>query len=268
MPAAPLFAFGCDPSPALLGVGYIVGLNIAVLVFAGGCISWMIGIPVYTALFGPPHTSAGDPLRGYEGAITIWHTKIRYSGGRRHVHGRALGLVFLDQAAAERWRSSLAAHRARRADTMRIEDRTERDIPPSFLLWGLILFIVPLGAVYLHVLNPEALGVTPVTFTIMIGMIILLALIGGFLFSAVACYMAGLVGSSNNPVSGVTMATILTTSFILLVVLSGDAGAAQHTVSAAAAAILVGAVVCCAAAISGDQPSRSESGTPVGGHAV
>uniref|UniRef100_UPI0023428A9F OPT/YSL family transporter n=1 Tax=Rhodothermus marinus TaxID=29549 RepID=UPI0023428A9F len=67
--------FGSELGVALLGVGYIVGLRIATLVFAGGLISWLFGIPIYTALHGLP-----EGVEGYEAALQIWSTKIRYLG--------------------------------------------------------------------------------------------------------------------------------------------------------------------------------------------
>ncbi len=85
----------------------------------------------------------------------------------------------------------------------------------------------------------------------------LVMIVAGFLFSAVAGYMAGIVGSSNNPVSGITIATILFASLLLLW-LTGP------TADAAAAAILIGAVVCCAAAIAGDNMQDLKAGYLLG----
>ena len=98
---------------------------------------------------------------------------------------------------------------------------------------------------------------------------VLFALVAGFVFSAVAGYMSGLVGSSNNPVSGVTVATVLTSSLMLLAILGLGLGSAlpvdgERAGAAAAAAVLVGAVVCCAAAISGDTMQDLKAGQLLG----
>jgi putative OPT family oligopeptide transporter len=107
--------------------------------------------------------------------------------------------------------------------------------------------VVPIYLVYHHVTGDT--GVSAVMALVM--------LVAGFLFSAVASYMAGLVGSSNNPISGVTIATILTSALLLLGLGTGSA-------SGPAAAILIGAVVCCAAAIGGDNLQDLKTGHLVG----
>jgi putative OPT family oligopeptide transporter len=124
---------------------------------------------------------------------------------------------------------------------------------------------LPLFGVFLFVLDPSTMGVSTATDWIIIIFALLFSLLAGFLFSSVAGYMAGLVGSSNNPISGVTIATILSASLILLLILGSDIefNEAKAT-AAAAAAILIGAVVCCAAAISGDTLQDLKAGHIVG----
>ena len=104
------------------------------------------------------------------------------------------------------------------------------------VLAGIVLFVIPIFAVYYAIVG--TLGVAIALTVVMV--------VAAFLFSAVAGYMAGLVGSSNNPISGITIATILLTSLLLWWLIGSEEGAGS------AAAIMVGAVVCCAAAISGD----------------
>jgi putative OPT family oligopeptide transporter len=113
---------------------------------------------------------------------------------------------------------------------------------------GLILIAVPLGAMFVHF-----------TQSLMIGLVMAaIMLVAGFLFSAVAGYMAGLVGSSNNPISGVTIATILTAALLLLVLMGADNPLGP------AAAIFIGATVACAAAIAGDNMQDLKAGRIVG----
>jgi putative OPT family oligopeptide transporter len=117
-----------------------------------------------------------------------------------------------------------------------------------WVLISIAVFIVPIALLYYAIVGivGAAIAMTVVMF------------IAGFLFSAVAAYMAGLVGSSQNPVSGVTIATILFASLLLVVVMGNDASAGP------AAAIMVGAVVCCAAAIGGDNMQDLKAGYLVG----
>ncbi|MEM7393637.1 MAG: oligopeptide transporter, OPT family, partial [Verrucomicrobiota bacterium] len=120
------------------------------------------------------------------------------------------------------------------------------------------------GLFYFKVIDRDGLNVSSGTFTTIIVCALFMAVVAGFLFSAVAGYMAGLVGSSNNPISGITIATILTTSLILFALLGASVEAGAQSVAAAATAILVGGVVCCAAAISGDNLQDLKSGHLLG----
>jgi putative OPT family oligopeptide transporter len=120
---------------------------------------------------------------------------------------------------------------------------------------------------FLSVIDRTHLDIDAGLYWTTIGMGVLFAFVAGFLFSSVAGYMAGLVGSSNNPISGVTIATILTISLLLLALLGSSvdfAVDAEKATAAAAAAILVGAVVCCAAAIAGDNMQDLKAGQIVG----
>ena len=238
-------AAGCDLSVALLAVGYIVRLNIAVLVFSGGVLAWGIAIPVYTFLYGTP-ISEGVALTGYDAAIQIWSSNIRYLGVGAMLVGGLWALVSL--AGPIRTALKIIGGGGR-------DPGDERDTPGWVLLVALAVSAIVLPFLYRWVLSgtgEEAGFLVPM-------LALAFALIAGFLFSAVAGYMAGLVGSSNNPVSGVTIATILLTALCILAV-TGSANA----VEGAAAAILVGAVVCCAAAISGDNLQDLKTGQIVG----
>jgi uncharacterized oligopeptide transporter (OPT) family protein len=128
--------------------------------------------------------------------------------------------------------------------------RTARDTPMSWVGVILAVSVLPLFFVFNAVTGNAAVSL----------FMAVVMLVAGFLFSAVASYMAGLVGSSNNPISGVTIATILTSALLLLLLLSGQ----QQQAIGASAAILIGAVVCCAAAIGGDNMQDLKAGQLVG----
>lgn len=246
-----IFALGIDCSPALLAVGYIVGLPVACLMAGGGMIAWLVAIPLETWINGSP-----PGLTGYAAALHVWSTRIRYLGVGAMVVGGAWSLMAMAIPLARGLAVSFSTRSARAGEVI---PREEQDTPGSVLAIGLLLTIIPLLLLYRHVVPPDALPTSAVRYAVMLGMAVVLAMVGGFLFSAVAGYMAGLVGSSHNPVSGVTIATILGTSLLLLALVGSDRPAA-----AAAAAILVGAVVCCAAAISGDNLQDLKAGQIVG----
>ncbi len=250
--------FSLNLSPALVAVGYIVGLNVATLVFLGGVITWWFGIPVYVWISGFENVVdelvAAGKFASPEGVTpealggALWSVKMRYLGVGAMVVGGLWALISLRSALGTAFNSGV---RAFKAGAQKATDvlRTELDTPMSWVLLGIGVLIVPIFFIYLNVIQQ-----VPVSLFMALMMVI-----AGFLFSAVAGYMAGLVGSSNNPISGVTIATILSTSLLLLLLMgSSDPG------RGAAGAILVGAVVACAAAIAGDNMQDLKAGHVLG----
>lgn len=240
--------YGTNLSPALLGVGYIVGLNVGILVLIGGMISWNVAIPLYAAFFldGNPELAARVAAGGAEdAAYAIWSAQIRYLGVGAMLVGGIWALISIRDSLLSGIRSGLAAARAG-AD--RMVAHTEQDLPMNGILIGTLLFTLPLFALYQTIVG--SIGVSlPMT---------IIMIVAGFLFCSVSAYMAGLVGSSNNPVSGITICTILFASLVLLALMGK--GAALGPV----AAIMIGAVVCCAACIGGDNLQDLKCGYIVG----
>ena len=236
-----VFYAGSNLSPALLSVGYIVGLNISALVFIGGLISWVVAIPIYSTWFMDPALAEGAD--GASLAYTIWSTKIRYLGVGAMLVGGIWALISIRGSVFSGIRSGMTRYREN-ADEMA---HTERDTPMNFVLLGVLVFVVPIFFLYRVIAGSTGIGFA----------MTLVMVVAGFLFSAVAGYMAGLVGSSHNPVSGITIATILSASLLLLWLAGASA-------DAAAAAILIGAVVCCSAAIAGDNMQDLKAGYLLG----
>jgi len=241
---------GSALSPALVGVGYIVGINIAVLVFLGGAMNWYGAIPIMTAgqesfVLKGEEVLVADHAAKY--AHQVWSTQTRYIGVGAMIVGGLWAVVRLFPSLVRGVGAGVAAHRAARQDGAEALDRTERDVPMRWIGWGMLISVVPLFLVCRHVADSTLIAVVMAC----------VMLVGGFLFSAVASYMAGVVGSSSNPISGVTIATILTAALLLLAL--GTDSATGPT-----AAILIGAVVCCAASIGGDNLQDLKTGQLVG----
>lgn len=235
--------FGTNLSPALAGVGFIVGLNIAVLVLLGGALNWLIAIPIVAWMQGiSSHVPAVDA------ADILWSKQTRYLGVGGMVVGGLWALIQLRSSLWQGMRSGFDAYRQMRQQKSAVIDRLEHDTPMQWTLLALLLSIIPLFFLFAHI--TKSYGISAFMAVAM--------LIAGFLFSAVASYMAGLVGSSNNPISGVTIATILVASLLLLLLLG------SKNPMGPAAAILIGAVVCCAAAIGGDNMQDLKAGRIVG----
>ena len=236
--------FGANLSPALVGVGYIVGLNIAVLIFLGGALNWLVAIPIVALMQGIP-SGASDAVAA---ASQLWSTQTRYLGVGAMVVGGLWALISVRASLVRGISAGLEAYRRMKEGNEAATPRTERDTPMQWVAIALVASVIPLLVLF-------------VTFTSNVGVSMLMAvvmLIAGFLFAAVAAYMAGLVGSSNNPISGVTIATILTSSLLLVALLGTE------SVVGPAAAILIGATVACGAAIAGDNMQDLKAGRLVG----
>jgi putative OPT family oligopeptide transporter len=249
---------GTNLSPALLGVGYIVGLNIGIVVLSGSVLSWHIAIPVYDAFFLGSDPALATSLAGAgaeEIAGAIWSAKIRYLGVGAMLVGGVWTLFSLRKSLLSGVRSGIAAARAGSGHGQL--PHTERDLPMKWMLVALAAFVVPLLLLYQAIVGLWLVSIP----------MALIMIVAGFLFVSVSAYLAGLVGSSNNPVSGITIATILFASVVLLLLL-GDNGRAAVGVGGAplgaVAAIMIGAVVCCAAAVGGDNLQDLKAGYIVG----
>ena len=241
--------FGTNLSPALLGVGYIVGLNIGIVVLAGAMISWNIAIPFYVANVLPGNAELVQATAGLTAediANTVWSKQIRYLGVGAMLVGGIWALVSLRRSLLSGIRSGLAAARASAAGA--VVAHTEQDLPMKWVLVGIVLFTLPLLALYQVIVGTLAVSL-PMT---------VIMIVAGFLFCSVSAYMAGLVGSSNNPVSGITIATILFSAVMLLLMMGPDSTIGP------VAAVMIGAVVCCAACIAGDNLQDLKCGHIVG----
>ncbi len=230
-----IFYFGGDLSPMLVAVGFIVRLNVAVLIFIGGALGWLIGIPLYG---GADDTS--DPVSA---AYGIWSSQIRYVGVGAMVMGGISSLFSVRAgliAAIRELRNGLKTSKE-------IVSTTARDIPTK-----VILAIGCLCVAILIVINYRftgAVGLTALSTVVMLVM--------GFFFTAVASYIVGLVGNSNSPVSGMTITAVLVSGGMLwLFNYSG--------VQAMVATLGVAAIVCCVACTAGDVCNDLKTGSLVG----
>ncbi len=239
--------FGIGLSPALLGVGYIVGFNIGCLMLSGGALSWWIFIPIYNTFFidtNPELAARLVGLNAEDAAYTIWNLQVRYIGVGAMLIGGLWSLWSLRKSLLSGVKTGV---KVKGADTSNVP-HTERDLPMGAILTGIVLFVLPLFGLYYAVV--DHLGIAFAMAVIMV--------VAGFVFSSVSGYMAGLVGSSNNPVSGITISTILFASLLLLMVFG------KGSTVGPVAAIMIGAVICNSAAVAGDNLQDLKAGQLVG----
>lgn len=234
---------GTQIYPAVMSVGYICGPRISSYMFSGGVLSWLVLIPLIV-LFGAdailyPATDTIGNLFASGGASAIWSNYVRYIGAGALAAGGIISLVKTLPLIIRTFRDSIKSMKGGQAlDT----SRTARDLSMKLVLFAiavltLLVWLVP---------------AVPVS---LLGAVIVV--IFGFFFATVSSRMVGLVGSSNNPVSGMAIATLLIATLILK--LTGDSGAEGMR-----SAIAIGSIICIVAAISGDTSQDLKTGYLLG----
>ncbi len=239
--------FGINLSPALLGVGFIVGFNIGCLMLSGGALAYWVFIPFYNNFMIDQNPALAAQLVGLSAADAaglIRGEQVRYIG----VGAMLIGGLWSLWALRKSLLSGIKTGMAMRASASGDVPHTERDLPMKAVMTGIVIFVLPIFALYQVVVGH--LGIAFAMAFVMV--------VAGFVFSAVSGYMAGLVGSSNNPVSGITISTILFASLLLL------AAFGKGSTVGPVAAIMIGAVICSAAAVAGDNLQDLKAGQLVG----
>ena len=254
-----VFYGGFASSPALLGVGWIIGPKIASFIFVGGLLGWVIlaplialavGLPSPTTpaavtdalAFGNGNFDVGKMIWGF---YEIWGNYIRYIGVGAMVVGGLYTIFKLRANLAEGIKEAIAGIKGGQIEAKK---RTDEDLNFKFVFLLIGALTIPVFLLYVAISGLWGVSLVMSIFAILFA----------FVASAIAGYMAGLLGSSNNPISGVTVSVLLITSLILLGFgLSGNLGAYG-------VAILIAAVICCAAAISGDVLQSMTCGQMIG----
>lgn len=234
--------FGADVLPALAGVGYICGARVSSYLLAGGATAWFVVMPLI-ALFGgdlvifPASVSVAE-LWETQGTWGIWSNFVRYIGAGAVAAGGIITLIKTLPLIVRTFRDAIAGYGQSTKGTL----RTEQDLSMKFLLIctvivALVMWLVP--AIPLNFLGA------------------LIVIIFGFFFATVSSRMVGLIGSSNNPVSGMSIATLLIATMLLKA--TGNSG-----IGGMIGAITIGSIICISAAIAGDTSQDLKTGFLVG----
>lgn len=235
------FYGGAAASPALLGVGYIVGPRISSFVFVGGILGWVILTPLILLSTGMP----GDAATPIDGFYKIWGDYVRYVGVGAMVVGGLYTIWSLRNNLIGGIKEAIVG--LRDGDAQQIRKRTEVDLDFKKVFLAIGFLVIPTFIVYAWVSEQYAIS----------AFMSVILVIAAFVASAIAGYMAGLLGSSNNPISGVTVSVLLFVSILMLAF--GATGIEGMTV-----VILMAAVVACAGAISGDVLQSLAAGQMIG----
>lgn len=233
---------GTQISPAVFSVGYICGPKISSYMFGGGIFSWLVLIPLIV-FFGesltlfPSNIPIGE-MYSQGGASAIWSSYIRYIGAGALASGGILSLIKSTPMIIRTFKDALSGIR----NGISSDERTDKNISIRAVIIAITVLTV---AVWL-------VPAIPISF---IGAVIVI--IFGFFFAAVSSRMVGLVGSSNNPVSGMAIATLIVATVVLKLTGSGKA---EILISS----IAIGSVICIVSAISGDTSQDLKTGYILG----
>ncbi len=239
-------------SPAYIGVGFIIGPRLAALNFSGGLLAWGLFVPLLMYFLGPQL----EPLIAQEGRPTSW-VELSYAIWKFIVRPIAIGGMLLSAIyTLYRMRNSLAIGLKRSVTDLKkatagestVVSRIDQDLSLRWVLPLLLIFAVFTFALYYYFS-----GMFNASITAMIVM-----LIAGFFFAAVSGYLVGIIGSSNNPVSGLTLSTLIVAALLMVVLgVKGTPGVA--------AVLGVAAVICVAAAVAGEMFQDLKVGHILGG---
>lgn len=248
-----------DISPAYLGVGYIIGPRLAALNFAGGLLAWGLLVPLLTFTIGP-YIQAAQP-DGKEIAWPLLAGAIYYSIVRPIAVG---GMLVGASYTLFKMRKQLGSGMARAVSDLKksaaahaATNRTERDLPSKVIFAGVAAVFVAMIALYYYFIGGAGnLSGSQVVTASVVAALVMIVL--GFFFAAVSGNLVGLIGSSNNPVSGLTLCTLVIAALLMVALgVSGTGGVA--------AVLGVAAVVCVSSAVAGEMLQDLKVGYILGG---
>jgi putative OPT family oligopeptide transporter len=236
-------------SLAYVGVGHLVGLSVGLAMLAGIITGFIVLLPIYTA-GGPP---AGTELADF--VNTVFREKVRFVGAGAIGVAAVWTLLKVIGPIARGIVAAIAANRARRAGGEQSVDITERDMPITIVGAVILLSMIPIGLLLNAFASTDPIAANPAA-TLIISIVYVLVI--GVVIAAVCGYMAGLIGASNSPISGVGIISVLGISVLLALIFPGASGDATNAL--VAFALFVTAVVFGVATISNDNLQDLKTG--------
>ncbi|WP_304151962.1 OPT family oligopeptide transporter [Finegoldia magna] len=232
---------GIDPLPSLVGVGYICGPKISGYMLSGATLGWLVIMPLMKLFGGDNIIGSADKAISLMSVKEIWGTYLRYIGAGAVATGGIISLIKSLPLIIRTFRDAMKDYKSQGLGTNSVL-RTEKDLSMKFIGISILAIAVVMAVLPIIPVGP-------------VGSIIIV--IFGFFFATVSSRLVGLIGSSNNPVSGMTIAALLITS--ILIKAMGNTGHDGMMM-----AISIGTVICVIAAISGDTSQDLKTGFLVG----
>ncbi len=206
-----IYGFGLGLSPALIAAGYIVGVNVAISLLVGIIAGWIIGVPVLTWTYGMPDVETAN-----QAAIVIWRSHIRYIGVGTMLIGGMWTLCTLFKPVVTSMITSFATIKDIRLGKKTESLRTERDIQIHYVFIAALILLVPIFLLIAWTIIPSSANISTSFRYFISGFSTLYILIGGFIFCSIMAYFAGLIGSTNSPVSGLLVSALLVICLIFM----------------------------------------------------
>lgn len=251
--------FGLGLSPALIAAGYIVGINVAISFAVGIGLGWLLGVPSLTAYFGIPIADSA-----HEAAMAIYRSHIRYVGVGTMLVGSLWTLLTLIKPIATSIRASLHTLAETKLSGQTVRLRTERDLPINLVLWGAFCLMIPLFLLIAFAIVPSSADVPFVFHLLLSAFCAGFVLVGGFIFCSISAYFAGLIGSSNTPVSGLIVSALLLLCLIILAFFHCIGGLQGHDIMAMMLAIGTAVIIGVGVSIANDTMQDLKVGQIVG----
>lgn len=253
-----LFGMGLGFSPALLAAGYIVGAQACMGMFVGLALVWLIGMPILSHVFG-----IGTGSSPYDLVMNLWSHHIRFIGVGTMLLGGAWTLVSLLKPIIQGIITSFSSFK--QVGTVGKLPRVERDIPMKYVVWGIFAFTIFSFLCLSHFLRFDSYNLSTGTRVAISAVGAIYILVGGFFISSVCAYFSGLVGMTNNPLSGLMLGCILIAGLLLLPVISEVIAHHPDSVTdAVSLVIIITTVVAIATSISGENLQDLKAGKMVG----
>ena len=230
---------GIQVLPSLAGVGFICGPKIASYMFAGGTLSWFVLMPLIALFGGDAVIFPGTKPISSLAPGDLWGSYIKYIGAGAVAAGGMISLIKTFPLIIRTFKQAMASMSRKHSNSSL---RTERDLPMPLLLGTIVVIAILIWIIPTFPVSP-------------IGALIVV--IFGFFFASVSSRMVGLIGSSNNPVSGMAIATLIIATLVLKA--TGTVGTTGMV-----GAVAIGGIICIVAAIAGDTSQDLKSGFIVG----
>lgn len=257
-----LFGFGIGFSATMIGAGYLVGYDMAISIFLGAILSWLIALPIVSQVY--PQYVANYPAN--KAATFLWNSELRYIGIGAMLFAGTWTFIKLVKPLLKSMRGSFQAFVNQSSNQAQLP-RTDRDIPMPFILIGVLIMAAVLFLFFQFIFPLEATGLNTGFTPTMVFIAVVYVLVIGFLFSVITGYFSGMVGVTASPGSSVVIAGMLFAAWLLLTLLSHSLPiplSAGQIKAAEAITIIIGSVVTGIAAIANDNTQDLKVGQLVG----